>query len=82
MEEAVTLFSRAKFDRSTVIDNKYFPVKHGTRHVYKGSTQEGNERIPHRVVWTVAEIGLGGWAYVFLRDRRSPKVEAARSDST
>ncbi len=56
VEEAVALFSRAKFDRSTVIDNKYFPVKPGTRHVYKGSTQEGNERIAHRVVWTVTDL--------------------------
>ena len=56
VEEAAALFSRAKFDRSTVIDNKYFPVKPGTRHVYKGSTQEGNERIAHRVVWTVTDL--------------------------
>ncbi|HSF22936.1 MAG TPA: hypothetical protein VLE20_01830 [Blastocatellia bacterium] len=71
VEEAVALFSRAKFDRSTVIDNKYFPLKPGTRQVYKGSTQEGNERVPHRIVWTVTDLvkDINGVRAVVVWDR-------------
>jgi hypothetical protein len=71
VEEAVALFSRAKFDRSTVIDNNYFPLKPGTRQVYKGSTQEGNERVPHRIVWTVTDLvkDINGVRAVVVWDR-------------
>jgi hypothetical protein len=50
------VFDRTKFERSTIVDNKYHPLVPGTRHIYKGSVQEGGERIPHRVVWTVTDL--------------------------
>lgn len=71
VESEAALFNSAKFDRSTVIDNKYFPLKPGTRHVYNGSTQEGNERIPHRIVWTVTDLtkDINGVRAVVVWDR-------------
>jgi hypothetical protein len=71
VEEAAALFSRAKFDRSTTIDNKYLPLKPGTRQVYNGSTQEGNERVPHRIVWTVTDLvkDINGVRAVVVWDR-------------
>lgn len=49
-------FDRNNFDRSTNIDNKWFPLKPGMRYVYKGSTQEGRKRVPHRVVIVVTDL--------------------------
>jgi hypothetical protein len=49
-------FDRKNFDRSTIIDNKWFPLKPGMRYVYKGSTQEGKKRVPHRVVIVVTDL--------------------------
>jgi hypothetical protein len=52
----VPQLDRTKFERSTVVDNKYHPLVPGTRHIYNGSTQEGRERVPHKVVWTVTDL--------------------------
>src|SRR5919109_600346 len=49
-------FDPANFDRSTTIDNQWFPLKPGTQFVYTGSTVEEGERIPHRVVFTVTDL--------------------------
>jgi hypothetical protein len=49
-------FDRTNFERSTIVDNKYHPLVPGTRHTYKGSVQEGGERVPHKVVWTVTDL--------------------------
>ena len=48
--------NRNDFDRSTNIDNKWFPLKPGTQYVYKGFTYEGKKRIPHSVVMTVTDL--------------------------
>ena len=47
---------RNNFDHSTKIDNKWMPLKPGTQYVYKGFTQDGKKRIPHRVVMTVTDL--------------------------
>ena len=52
----VPLFDRTKFERSTIVNNKYHPLVPGTRHIYSGSVQEGRERVPHKVVWTVTDL--------------------------
>src|SRR5687767_14492533 len=52
----VPQLDRTKFERSTTVDNKYHPLVPGTRHIYNGSTQEGRERVPHKVVWTVTDL--------------------------
>src|SRR5262245_61111867 len=49
-------FDRNNFDRSTNIDNKWFPLKPGTQYVYKGVTQEEKKRVPHRLVFVVTDL--------------------------
>ena len=49
-------FGRAKFDRSTVIDNPWLPLTPGRVLVFDGSTLEDGARVPHRVVSTVTDL--------------------------
>src|SRR5712692_10000506 len=49
-------FDSKNFDRSTHIDNEWFPLKPGTRWVYEGFTFEDGKRLPHRVVFTVTDL--------------------------
>jgi hypothetical protein len=49
-------FDRRNFDRSTTIDNEWFPLQPGTRLVHEGATVEGGRRVPHRVVLTVTDL--------------------------
>jgi hypothetical protein len=49
-------FDRSNFDRSTNIDNKWFPVRPGTQLVYKGFTMEDKKRVPHRLVMSVTDL--------------------------
>ena len=44
------------FDRSTTIDNEWWPLKPGSQHVYAGTTVEDGEEIPHSVVETVTDL--------------------------
>lgn len=41
---------------STTIDNIWFPLKPGTQYVYKGFTNEDNEKVPHEVITTVTDL--------------------------
>jgi hypothetical protein len=43
-------------DSSTTVDNEWFPLKPGTRWVWKGSTQEEGEGIPHSIVFTITDL--------------------------
>jgi len=49
-------FDRNNFDRSTNIDNKWFPLKPGTQYLYKGVTQEEKKPVPHRLVFIVTDL--------------------------
>ncbi len=49
-------FDSKNFDRSTRIDNEWFPLKPGTRWVYEGFSFEDGKRLPHRVVSTVTDL--------------------------
>jgi hypothetical protein len=52
-------FERAKFDKSsTHIDNKYLPLKPGTKLIYKGSAipEDEKTRVKRRVVTTVTDL--------------------------
>jgi hypothetical protein len=49
-------FDRNNFDRSSNIDNKWFPLRPGTQLVHEGFTEEDGERVPHRVVRTVMDL--------------------------
>jgi hypothetical protein len=49
-------FDSKNFDRSTHIDNKWFPLNPGTQFLYKGFTIEHGKRVSHRVVFTVTDL--------------------------
>ncbi|HEV7755111.1 MAG TPA: hypothetical protein VGO94_04550 [Mycobacteriales bacterium] len=49
-------FAAARFSRSTVVTNRWFPLTPGTQYVYEGQTAEGGKTIPHRVVFTVTDL--------------------------
>jgi hypothetical protein len=64
-------FDPENFDRSTMIDNPWFPLTPGTQLVYEGSTREEGKRVPHRVAWTVTDLAkeIGGVRNVVVWDR-------------
>lgn len=49
-------YDPAAFRNSLKVDNKWFPLRPGTQLVFRGTTEEGNEKIPHRVVFTVTDL--------------------------
>jgi len=49
-------FNRNNFDRSTNIDNQWFPLKPGKQLVYDGETKVDGKRVRHRVVFTVTDL--------------------------
>ena len=49
-------FDPENFDRSTQIDNEWFPLKPGMRFTFEGSTIEEGRPVPHRVVFTVTDL--------------------------
>jgi hypothetical protein len=55
-EGTLEVFDRNNFDRSTNVDNKWFPLQPGTQWIYKGFTQEDKKRVPVRVVQTVTDL--------------------------
>jgi hypothetical protein len=74
-------FDPKNFDRSTNIDNEWFPLKPGMQFVYEGSTVENDERIPHRVVFTVTDmtkvINNVRAVVIFDRDYSDDQLEEA-----
>jgi hypothetical protein len=64
-------FDFNKFNRSTVIDNEWWPLSPGTQFVYEGLTVEDGERIDHRIVFTVTDLTkvIGGVNTVVVFDR-------------
>ena len=64
-------FDSKNFDRSTHIDNQWFPLKPGTRFVYEGFTIEDSKSVPHRVVFTVTDLTkvIGGVRTVVAWDQ-------------
>ena len=55
-EDTLEAFDQNNFDRSSSVDNKWFPLQPGTQWIYKGFTQEENRRLPRRVVQTVTDL--------------------------
>jgi len=74
-------FDRNSFDRSTNIDNPWFPLKPGTRWVYRGSTTEGGKRFPHRLVTIVTDLTkvIDGvrTVVVWIEDYKAGKLDEA-----
>jgi len=65
------VFDSRNFDRSTHIDNKWFPLKPGTQFVYEGFTIEEGKRVPHRVVFSVTDLTkvIGGVRAVIAHEQ-------------
>ena len=50
-------FNAKNFDRPVQIDNKWMPLKPGTRYVYEGTTiEDDGTAVPHRVVINVTDL--------------------------
>ena len=50
-------FDPKNFDRSTVIDNPWMPLKPGTRFTYKGTNiEDDGTPVPHQVVITITDL--------------------------
>lgn len=49
-------FDPNNFDRSTIIDNEWFPLQPGMQYIYEGFTVEEGESIHHRGVFTVTDL--------------------------
>ncbi len=64
-------YDSGNFENSTKIDNTWFPLRPGTQLVFRGSTIEGKETVPHRVVFTVTDLTkqIDGVDSVVLWDR-------------
>ncbi len=69
------------FDNSANIDNQWWPMKPGTQFTYEGYTVEDDEKIPHRVVFTVTDLTkvIHGvrTVVVFDRDYTDGRLEEA-----
>jgi len=51
------VFDMGKFGRSTIIDNKWSPMKPGTRWTYEGtSVEDDGKAVPHKFVLTVTKL--------------------------
>lgn len=55
-EFALEDLETATFDNPTEINNKYFPMRPGTEFVYEGFTEEGPNKIPHSIIFTVTDL--------------------------
>jgi hypothetical protein len=75
-------FDRRNFDRSTDIDNEWFPLRPGTQFVYEGFTVDGGRRVPHRVVFTVTDLTkvIEGVRTVVVWDRDFSTGELVESE--
>jgi hypothetical protein len=50
-------FSRSRFDeRSAAVDNKWFPLRPGTRYVFEGHATDDEEILERRVIATVTDL--------------------------
>lgn len=74
-------FNRDNFDRSTKIDNPWFPLKPGMRWVHTGSTTERGKRVAHRLITIVTDLTkvLDGvrTVVVWVEDYKEGKLDEA-----
>jgi len=64
-------FDAEFFADSPTIDNTWLPMKPGTQLVFTGTTTEGKEKVPHRLVFTITDMTkeISGVRTVVLWDR-------------
>ena len=53
---AIRDFYAASFDDPTTIDNEWFPLSPGMHWVYQGTSIDGEERLAHRIEFTVTDL--------------------------
>lgn len=53
---ALEAFDKARFDRPTVIDNPWLPMKPGMRYVYEGTTVDEGKVVPHRIEIHITDL--------------------------
>ena len=58
-EQGLEQFDPGNFDRPTIIDNQWWPLKPGTQLICEGVTVEDDEELPHRIVFTVTDQVVG-----------------------
>lgn len=75
-------FSRSRFEESTRVTNKWFPLKPGTQYIYEGSAFDDGERIERRVVFTVTDLTkvVAGVRAVVAWDRDYDNGELVESE--
>ena len=49
-------FDSGSFDNPTVIDNEWMPMRPGMQWVFDGYTTEEDEKIPHRIEFTITDL--------------------------
>lgn len=72
------------FSNSTKIDNEWMPLKPGTQFIYDGYTVEDEEKVPHRIVFTVTDLTkvIHGIRTVVIYDRDFSREKMEESELT
>jgi len=75
-------FSRSRFEDSTRVTNKWFPLNPGTQYIYEGTAFDDGERIERRVVFTVTDLTkvVAGVRAVVIWDRDYDNGELIESE--
>jgi hypothetical protein len=55
-EKTFETFDATNFENSATVDNKWFPLKPGTRYTWEGTTVDEGETEEHRVIFTVTDL--------------------------
>jgi hypothetical protein len=64
-------YEPSRFGSSLRVNNAWYPLRPGTQLVFRGTTEEGKKKIPHRVIFTVTDLvkEIDGVRSVVLWDR-------------
>jgi hypothetical protein len=75
-------YDRGNFADPTTVDNPWFPLRPGIQLIFRGLTVEGDERVPHVVIFTVTDLvkTIDGVRSVVLWDRDYSAGELVESE--
>jgi hypothetical protein len=81
-ESEFEAFNPGNFDNPTAVDNKWFPLKPGTRYVWEGTTVDEDGTQDHRVIFTVTDLTkvIGGVRTVVCWDQDIADGELAETE--
>jgi hypothetical protein len=84
LEKTLLEIDPENFDRPTVIDNQWMPLKPGTQLVYEGTTVEDGEVTEHSVMFTVTDLVkiINGIPTVVVWDRDFSEGRLEESELT